>query len=60
MFKGQVVMAATVVVNLWVGVCDKRGHSGLGDRIDRRCRRLFPLAFAGLVGIITAIAFLVY
>jgi hypothetical protein len=55
-----VVMAATVVVNLWVGVCDKRGHSGLGDRIDRRCRRLFPLAFAGLVGIITAIAFLVY
>jgi hypothetical protein len=55
-----VVMAATVVVNLWVGVCDKRGDSGLGDRIDRRSRRLFPLAFAGLVGIITAIAFLVY
>ena len=55
-----VVMAATVVMNLWVGLCEKRGDSGLADGIDRRCRRVFPLAFAGLVGMITAIAFLVY
>ena len=54
------LMAATVVINLWVGACDKRGEAGLGDRIDRRCRRVFPMAFVFLVGIITAVAFFVF
>ena len=41
-------MCATVVVNLVVGAHDKRGNHELGDRIDRRCRWVFPLAYVGL------------
>ena len=55
-----VLMSATVVINLWVGVCEKRGDSALGERIDRRSRRVFPMAFLGLLCMITAMAFLVY
>lgn len=43
-------MSATVVVNLIVGACDKAGRADLGDRVDLRCRWLFPLAYAaGLI-----------
>ncbi|MCB1854309.1 MAG: hypothetical protein KDI05_05505 [Halieaceae bacterium] len=43
-------MCATVVINLWVGALDKKGHHELGDRIDRRCRWIFPLLyFASMV-----------
>jgi hypothetical protein len=41
-------MCATVVVNLVVSGLDRRGRSALGDRIDRRCRWAFPLAYMGL------------
>jgi hypothetical protein len=44
-----VTMCATVVVNLMVGALDKRGSYELGDRIDRRCRWIFPLAYFGLI-----------
>jgi hypothetical protein len=43
-----VTMCATVVVNLVVSGLDRRGRSALGDRIDRRCRWAFPLAYMGL------------
>jgi hypothetical protein len=42
-------MCATVVVNLIVGALDKKENYELGDRIDRRCRWIFPLAYFGLV-----------
>jgi hypothetical protein len=42
-------MCATVVVNLTVGALDKRERYELGDRIDRRCRWIFPLAYFGLI-----------
>jgi hypothetical protein len=42
-------MCATVVVNLAVGALDKRGRYELGDRIDHRCRWIFPLAYFGLI-----------
>jgi Neurotransmitter-gated ion-channel ligand binding domain/Neurotransmitter-gated ion-channel transmembrane region len=54
------VMCASVVINLIVGACDKNGKSALGDRIDRRCRWIFPLAYLGLLSIIAVIAVVVY
>ena len=51
------LMAATVVVNLKVGACDKQGRYAEGDAIDRRCRRLFPMIFVILIVVITVIAF---
>ena len=52
------LMGATVVVNLVVGACDKRGESKLGDHIDRRCRWGFPLAYGALLLGATAVAFI--
>jgi uncharacterized membrane protein YsdA (DUF1294 family) len=42
-------MSATVVINLVVSECDKRGEHELGDRIDRRCRWIFPLVYFSLI-----------
>jgi hypothetical protein len=50
-------MSATVVINLYVGACDKRGDSKRGDRIDRRCRWIFPLLYAVLILVTAFIAF---
>jgi len=38
-------MCSTVVINLIVGEADKRGMQDLGDRIDLRCRWVFPLVY---------------
>lgn len=53
-------MCATVVVNLVVGGLDKKGKFELGDRIDRRCRWLFPLAYFGLLFVMFCVAMLFY
>lgn len=42
-------MCATVVINLVVSAADKRRAIELGDRIDRRCRWGFPLAYFGIL-----------
>jgi hypothetical protein len=49
-------MCGTVVVNLVVGNLDQRGKGELGDRIDRRCRWGFPLAYFGLMLVLFAVA----
>jgi hypothetical protein len=49
-------MCATVVVNLAVGALDKRERYELGDRIDQRCRWIFPMAYIGLILVIFATA----
>ncbi len=54
------IMCATVVSNLVVGALDKRGKIELGDRIDRRCRWGFPLAYFGLLLVILEVALLFY
>jgi len=43
------MMCASVVVNLVVGWYDDRGWPDVADRIDRRCRWLFPLAYVGFL-----------
>lgn len=52
-------MAGTVVVNLVVGTLDRQGRRALGDRIDRRCRWLFPVGYFGLILVTFVVAFLV-
>lgn len=49
-------MCATVVINLVVGVLDQRGKHEVGDRIDRRCRWGFPLAYFGLMLVMFGVA----
>ncbi len=51
-------MCATVVINLRVGALDKQGKQKLGDLIDRRCRRIFPAVYFGLVLVILTAALL--
>ena len=53
-------MCATIVINLVVGTLDKRGKVELGDRIDRRCRWVFPLAYFGLLLFMLAVAMLFF
>jgi len=50
------VMCATVVVNLVVGAYDKHGKSNVGDRIDYRCRWIFPLVYFGLLLLAVAVS----
>jgi hypothetical protein len=53
-------MCATIVINLVVGTLDSRGKGELGDRIDRRCRWVFPVAYFGLLLAMFAVAFLFF
>ena len=43
------MMCSSVVVNLRVSSLDRHGHRDLGDRLDRRCRWLFPSIYFGLL-----------
>ena len=53
-------MCATVVINLAVGQLDKRGKRDVGDRVDRRCRWIFPLVYFALILTALAAAFLFF
>jgi hypothetical protein len=54
------IMCATVVIDLRVGVLDRRGMSEAGDLIDRRCRWIFPATYFGLNLVMVAVAFTVF
>lgn len=51
------LMCASVIVNLIVGSADRKGDFALGDRIDRHCRWMFPVAYTALVSLVTVLAF---
>jgi hypothetical protein len=53
-------MCATVVINLVVSTVDRQGKIELGDRIDRRCRWGFPLAYFGVLLAFLGVAMLFY
>jgi len=53
-------MCATVVINLVVGALDRKGMQSAGDRLDHRCRWIFPITYVGLLCLITALAFTLY
>jgi len=54
------IMCATVVVNLVVGVLDREGKSEAGDRVDYRCRWIFPLTYSGLTLLMVAATFVFF
>ena len=53
-------MCTAVVVNLAVGALDRNNKSALADRIDRRCRWIFPLGYFGLLFLILGVALLFF
>jgi hypothetical protein len=53
-------MCATVVINVLVGTLDQRGKFELGDRVDRRCRWIFPFTYFGLILLMVGAAFLFF
>lgn len=55
-----VTMCVTAVINLVVGALDKKGMQSAGDRLDRRCRWIFPIAYFGLLWLMIAVAFTFY
>jgi len=57
LYLSLLVLVGAVVVNLTVGQLDRAGHRELGDRIDQRCRWIFPLAYFGLILLATAFFF---
>jgi hypothetical protein len=54
------IMCATVVINLLVGALDKKGKSEAGDRVDRRCRWIFPSTYFGLILVMVVVAFTLF
>lgn len=54
------IMCASVVVNLLVGGLDQKGKAELGDRIEHRSRWIFPLAYFGLLAVMTAATFVFF
>ena len=53
-------MCATVPASLMVGACNRTGNSARGERMDRICRRAFPLAYTVLISTAVVIAFTVF
>jgi hypothetical protein len=51
------MMCVTVVINLVVGALDRHGRSEAGDRVDRRCRWIFPLTYFGLTLVMVGVTF---
>jgi len=46
------IMCMTVIVNLRVGYLDRQGMSEAGDRLDHRCKWMFPLIYFGALLVI--------
>lgn len=53
-------MCATVVINLIVGALDQRGETRRADRIDYRCRWVFPAAYFGLMFILICVVMMFF
>jgi hypothetical protein len=49
------IMCLTVIINLRVGYLDRHGMSEAGDRLDHRCRWLFPLIYCGALLVTVAL-----
>jgi len=43
------IMCMTVIVNLRVGYLDRHGMPEAGDRLDHRCRWVFPVTYFGIL-----------
>jgi len=50
------IMCMTVIVNLRVGYLDRHGMPEAGDRLDHRCRWMFPVIYFGALLVIVWMA----
>ena len=50
-------ICASVIVNLRVSHFDGQGKAEVGDRLDRRCRWMFPMIYFGLLLVAALMAF---
>lgn len=48
-------VAATIVINLRVGALDGQVEHARGDRLDRLCRRIFPIGYVTALGLTVGI-----
>ncbi len=53
------VVCASVVASLRVGWLDRHGQTAAGDRIDRRCRWVFPVLYVGLLLVVVGLTIFV-
>ena len=60
MFTTYMTLGASVVVNLRVNALDRSGRVEAGNRLDYRCRWVFPLGYVALIGLIVAYYFIRY
>lgn len=54
LYVNYLFLFASVVVNLAVSRLDRAGREARGETVDRVCRWLFPMAYAGLVLLVFA------
>ena len=54
------IMCTTVVINVVVTALDQQGRSEAGDRVDRRCRWIFPLIYFGLILVMVGATFVFF
>jgi hypothetical protein len=59
LYSTYAFVASTIVVNLRVGHLNRSGRRRVGDRLDERCRWIFPLGFVGINALI-AFAFFIF
>ena len=52
------IMCVAALMNIVVGTYDKHGKALIGDKVDYRCRWVFPLVYMGLVLIVVLATFL--
>ena len=52
------IMSMTVIINLRVGYLDRHGMSEFGDKLDHRCKWMFPMIYFGTLLVIFWMAFL--
>jgi len=52
------IMSMTVIVNLRVGYLDRHGMPEAGDRLDHRCKWIFPVVYFGVLLVIAWMAYL--
>jgi len=54
------IVCATILVNLMVAERDRNGNPEAGNRLDLRCRRLFPIAYISLIALGGLLWFVLY
>lgn len=55
-----ILVCATILFNLIIGELDRSGRTETGNRLDIRCRRIFPIAYIGLIALALLVGFFLF